>query len=631
MQNKTLKGNPYAVLIYRLFVILLILSLSRICLYFFNTGYFNEVSTKDLFSIYILGFRFDMAALMMLNAPLILFSTLPFRFKKTEITNKIVLYITLFANSLAIIFNLIDVAYFRFTLRRSTYDLFQFLDSNVGLFDIFKALITDYWYLILIAAFLINLMVYLTLKISEKTVYTKQTLFQFSYKSLIFILAIGMTILGIRGGTQLKPLNLIDAGKMVNTNEVPLVLNTPFSLLVTIGKQKLETKTWFTQEESEKRYNTIHQYNKANTKSTKKNVVVLILESFSTNKIGYFNSSQKSLTPFLDSLLAKSLTFDGISNGKKSIEGIPAILSSIPSLMRQPFLTSPYSTNQFSSLADLLKKEGYKSAFFHGGKNGTMNFDSYAANAGFESYFGLNEYHNGSDYDGSWGIWDHQFYPFFKDQLDQFKEPFIAAFFSLSSHHPYSIPPEYKSIFSASESPLDNCISYSDFALSKFFESAKKEDWYNHTLFVLSADHTAELPNTADSSNLVHFEIPIAFFAPNDSVLLKKTHRKTIQQIDIMPSILDYLNYEDPFFAFGNSVFDTAAPDFALYYLNEVYHGITSNTIMEFDGDAFRLKPRANRKQNKDVLNNQLIENQIKAFIQNYANRMNNNKLKVMK
>ncbi|MBN1650078.1 MAG: sulfatase-like hydrolase/transferase [Bacteroidales bacterium] len=628
MQNKTFKGNPYAVLLYRLGVILIILSLSRICLYFFNTGYFNELTPKELFTIYILGFRFDIAALMMLNAPLILFSTQPFRFKHKAKLNSIVLYITLVFNGIAILFNLIDITYFRFTLRRSSYDLFLFLDTNVGLFDIFKALILDYWYLILMAAFFIYSMVYATLKIKEKNDNTKQSIFQLIYKSLIFLFAIGISILGIRGGTQLKPLNLIDAGKMVSSNEVPLVLNTPFSILVTIGKQKLETKTWFTQEESEKRYNTIHQYHKKAEKSTKKNVVVLILESFSTNKIGYFNSSQVSLTPFLDSLLAKSLTFDGISNGKKSIEGIPAILSSIPSLMRQPFLTSPYSTNQFSSLAELLKKEGYYSAFFHGGKNGTMNFDSYAANAGFESYFGLNEYHNLSDYDGSWGIWDHQFYPFFKAQLDQFKEPFIAAFFSLSSHHPYSIPQDYKTLFSASENPLDNCISYSDFALSQFFESAQKEDWYTHTLFVLSADHTAELPNTADSSNLIHFEIPIAFFAPNDSVLLKSSHRKTIQQIDIMPSVLDYLNYNKPFFAFGNSVFDMAAPDFALYYLNEVYHGITSDAIIEFDGETFRSKSRANSTQNMNNKKLQLVEDQMKAFIQIYTDRMNTNKIK---
>ncbi|MCD6091821.1 MAG: sulfatase-like hydrolase/transferase [Bacteroidales bacterium] len=625
MKKNLFQGNTYVILFYRLIVFLLFLSLSRFCLYFFNVGYFGELKAADLVSIYIQGLRFDVAALIMINAPLIFFRTLPFRFNKKESILKIILYITLLLNSLAIIFNLIDIVYFRFTLKRSTFDLFNFIDANVGLFDIFKTLISDFWYLIILAGLMIFLMIYTSLFYKERIVSAKQTISQTIYKSILFVVILGISILGMRGGIQLKPINLIDAGRMVNSNEVPLILNTPFSLLVTIGKQKLENKSWFNPEEAKMLYNPIHQYNREGIALQKKNVVVLILESFSANKIGYFNAQQKSLTPFLDSLLYQSLTYNGIANGKKSIEGIPAILSGIPSLMRQPFLTSSYSANQFTSLAGLLQKKGFTTAFFHGGKNGTMNFDSYAAKAGFESYFGMNEYANNSDYDGSWGIWDHKFYPFFKAKLDNLEEPFVAAFFSLSSHHPYGIPKQYQSKFSESD-PLDNSITYSDFALSKFFESAKTEDWYANTLFVISADHTAELPNTADSSNLIHFEIPIAFFAPNDTVLLKTEHRKTIQQSDILPTVLDYLHYSEPFVTFGNSIFDLSAPDFSVYYLNEIYHIFGKDFILEYDGFKFTNRT-LNSKEMMDSKKQYLIENQIKALIQNYADCMNHNQL----
>lgn len=619
MKSIEIKGNAYTVLFFRLLIVLALLSLSRMLLYFFNVNYFGELSISNLFSIYFLGLRFDIAALMMLNFPLILINIFPFRFKFKEKISKVILYITLFINSIAILSNLIDVAYFRFTLKRSTFDIFNFLDANVGLFDIFKALILDYWSIILLAGAMIFLMVLSVLKLKEKVIITKPTTIQIVYKTLLFFFISGISILGLRGGTQLKPLNLIDAGRMVSSNQVPLILNTPFSIIVTRGQQQLELKTWFSPEEAKTYFNPIHSYNQEDLRPNKKNIIILILESFSTNKIGYFNSSSESLTPFLDSLLGQSLTFRGIANGKKSIEGIPAILSGIPTLMRQPFLTSAYAANQFSSLASILKKHNYSSAFFHGGKNGTMNLDSYAIKAGFQNYYGMDEYENKENYDGSWGIWDHHFYPFFKTKLSTLKEPFLAAFFSLSSHHPYAIPEEYQSTYKHTD-PIDNSIAYADFALLEFFKSAEKEVWFENTLFVITADHTAELPDTRDFSNRINFEIPIAFYAPNDTLLTDKNHRKIIQQSDIMPSILDYLNYSDPFVAFGNSVFDTSAPDFALYHLNEIYFGISPNFTFEFNGLEFSYS-------SNDSLDKTLIENQAKALIQSYSDFMIHNKL----
>lgn len=619
MKSIEIKGNAYTVLFFRLLIVLALLSLSRMLLYFFNVNYFGELNINNLFSIYFLGLRFDIAALMMLNFPLILISIFPFRFKFKEKISKVILYITLFINSIAILSNLIDIAYFRFTLKRSTFDIFNFLDANVGLFDIFKALILDYWSIILLASAMIFLMVFSLLKLKEKVIITKLTTIQIVYKTLLFFFISGISILGLRGGTQLKPLNLIDAGRMVSSSQVPLILNTPFSIIVTRGQQQLELKTWFSPEEAKTYFNPIHSYNQEDLRPNKKNIIILILESFSTNKIGYFNSSSESLTPFLDSLLGQSLSFKGIANGKKSIEGIPAILSGIPTLMRQPFLTSAYAANQFSSLASILKKHNYSSAFFHGGKNGTMNLDSYAIKAGFQNYYGMDEYENKENYDGSWGIWDHDFYPFFKTKLNTLKEPFLAAFFSLSSHHPYAIPEEFQSRFSEHEA-LDRSLAYADFALSEFFASAQKETWFKNTLFVITADHTAELPNSRNYFNLVHFEIPIAFYAPNDTLLTKKNHRKIVQQSDIFPSLMDYLNYSDPFVAFGNSVFDTSAPDFALYYLNEIYFGISPNFTFEFNGLEFSYS-------SKDSLDKTLIENQAKALIQSYSDFMIHNKL----
>lgn len=624
MPRIAFKHNPYSILLLRLFSALVLLSLSRMCLYFFNLNYFDELKQGEVFSLFIIGLRFDLASLMMLNFALIFISIFPFPFPKKDLLQTVILYLTLLFNGLAITANLIDAIYFRFTLKRSTYDIFDFLDANVGLYDIFKALFIDFW-AVLLLSFVLILVLYFVFIPSERTIENQKLKSkQLLYKSLIFLIVLGFSIVGMRGGFQLKPLNLVDAGKLVSSKKVPLILNTPFSLIVTRGQNHLAQKHYLSEETALFYYNPIKHYKSETSEIKKINIVILILESFSANRIGYFlaDSTEKSLTPFLDSLLKKSLTFKGIANGKRSIEGIPAILSGIPTLMRQPYLTSVYANNQLSGLPILLKKHSYTTAFFHGGKNGTMNLDSYAAKVGFDFYFGMTEYANDKDYDGSWGIWDHSFYPFFKNKLDHFAQPFLATFFSLSSHHPYHIPKEYQSKFEANN-PLDESLAYADFSLSQFFEHAKNEKWFQNTLFILTADHSAELTGTADSSNLIHYEIPIAFFAVHDTSLSKKSHRAIVQQSDIFPSILDYLNLQDTIIAFGNSVFDTMAPDFALYYLNESYHGVYSHGTYTFDGEKFFF-PTEMKLSNTE---SETIKNQTKALIQNYAYFLIHNKL----
>src|SRR5690606_24927473 len=124
------------------------------------------------------------------------------------------------------------------------------------------------------------------------------------------------------------------------------------------------------------------------------NVVIIILESFGKEFIGFY-SGEKTYTPFLDSLLGQSLTFTGgFANGKKSIEAVPSIFASIPSLQDNPYISSQYNSNRIIGLPELLKEHGYTSAFYHGATNGSMRFDSFAQFIGFDHYVGKKEYGN---------------------------------------------------------------------------------------------------------------------------------------------------------------------------------------------------------------------------------------------
>ncbi len=201
----------------------------------------------------------------------------------------------------------------------------------------------------------------------------------------------------------------------------------------------------------------------------RKNIVIIILESFSKEYTAL--GHRQSFTPFLDSLMKVSIVFENAwSNGTKSIEGIPAIISSMPTWMDNPFINSLYCNNNTHSLPLLLKKENYFSAFFHGGINYVLNKKVLPNKKIYisKSKNERNEYNNDKDFDGYWGIWDEPFLQFTANKINTFKQPFFCAIFTLSSHHPFKVPEKYQNILPKGKLPIQQSIAYTDLALKKF-------------------------------------------------------------------------------------------------------------------------------------------------------------------
>ncbi|MBS1687985.1 MAG: LTA synthase family protein, partial [Bacteroidetes bacterium] len=289
-----------------------------------------------------------------------------------------------------------------------------------------------------------------------------------------------------------------------------------------------------------------------------------------------------SYMPFLDSLMGQSyVCTQAYANALHSAEGIPAVVAGLPSLMDEPISTSIYSTEHITSLPNVLKMKGYSSAFYHGGTNGTMSFDVFCADAGFDKYFGRTEYHNEDDYDGNWGIWDEPFLQYFADGIGKMQPPFFATVFTLSSHPPYKLPAQYEQVIPADSFPMHRSIAYTDMALRRFFEKAAHEPWYSNTLFVITADHCSPVAaNKYYENNMGKYSIPIIYYAPGDT-MLRGYNNELTQQIDILPSVLNYLGYSDPFFAFGNSVFNKEAKRFTINYISGSYQMVRENYLLQ--------------------------------------------------
>ena len=145
-------------------------------------------------------------------------------------------------------------------------------------------------------------------------------------------------------------------------------------------------------------------------------------------------------------------------------------------------------------------------------------------------------------------------------------------------------------------------------------------------------DHTSQSFTDEYSSSMGIYRIPILFYAPG--YIKPKREERIVQQTDIFPSLIDFLNYDTEVLAFGNSFFDQESDGFSITYLNNIYQLIQGDYCLQFDGKetiAFHNWKQDPDLQNNlihsDLINAQELEKITKAIIQQYNNRLIENNL----
>ena len=594
------------------------------------------------------GFLFDSSAIMYTNVLWIVMVLFPLHLKETPTYRKVCKWLFVVVNSLAVVMNLCDCVYFQYTSRRTTSTVFSEFSHEGNLAGIFGTELIRHWYLLLIGVVLIYALwrLYISHNLKRHTI----CWWRYSLATLVSILLMVPCILGgMRGGLahSVRPITVSNANQYVNhPTEAAIVLNTPFSLIRTIGKNVFEEPKYFTDEKQMlSYYSPIHQP-APGTVMNKKNVVVLIVESFGREYIGSLNrdldgGKYRGYTPFVDSLLTHSLTFEyTFANGRKSIDAMPSTLSSIP-MMVEPFFLTPASMNDLTGLAGMLHDKGYYSAFFHGAQNGSMGFEAFARATGYDKYFGRTEYNadpkggGDADFDGMWAVWDEPYLQHVVRMVNGFKQPFVASVFTASSHHPFKVPEQYgATIKDEGGQPIHKCVRYTDMALRKFFEAASKQPWYKNTVFVLVADHTNQNTHPYYKTDQGLYSIPIIFYTPDGSLETGVKQGVIAQQIDVLPTLMGILGYDKPYIAFGCDVLRTpAAQTWAFNYNNGVYQYFKGDFLLQFDGQKtkalYRFKTDSLLKQNLagKLPNQSQLENELKSLIQQYMHRMTTNTL----
>ena len=629
--------------------------IARITFLLENWSYFSSNLTgSHLLEMLSGGLMFDTSAIMVTNSLYIVMMLLPLHQVVTKpVYQKICRGLFLTVNGLALAMNLCDAVYFQFTMRRTTTTVFDEFSNEGNLGSIFLTETFRHFYLLI----LFVLLLWCTYRLYRKVATNRNNefrLWHYNVASLLSLLLIApFVVAGIRGGftSAVRPITISNANQYVNRpTEAALVLNTPFSLYRTIGKAVFVVPNYYSDEqEMTAIYNPIHVPNDS-VPMTKKNVVVLIVESFGREYIGALNKTLENgryhgYTPCVDSLIAKSITFShSYCNGRKSIDGMPSILSSIPMFV-EPFFLTPASMNHVDGIASLLAGEGYQTAFFHGAQRGSMGFQAFARSTGFQDYYGREDYDadkrfgGDDDFDGMWAIWDEPFLQYYATKMSEMKEPFMTAVFTASSHHPFAIPEKYKQRFPEESLEIHKCIRYTDMAIGKFFETVSREPWFKNTIFVLTSDHTNMSDHAEYQTDLGGFCSPIIIYEPGRE---PQVLDKIAQQIDILPTVMGMLHYPKPFFGFGIDLLNTPAEDtWAVNYMGGIYQYVKHGHVLQFDGQSTRgiyalsdslMKHNlmeGGRWKTEDGKNIQpQMERELKAIIQQYMERMTQDRLR---
>ena len=592
------------------------------------------------------GLVFDTSAILVTNIPYIVMMLIPWHKKEHQTYQLVCKWVFIVINGLALAINLCDSVYFQYTMRRTTTTVFSEFSNEGNLGSIF---LTETFHHIYLVVFFI-LVMWGIWKLYVQTGLEHQRLRPWHYALTVFLSLAAFApfvVAGIRGGftTAVRPITISNANQYVNRPiEAALVLNTPFSLYRTIGKDVFVVPDYYSDEkELEGIYTPVHLPSDT-IQMTKKNVVVLIVESFGREYIGALNKTleggrYKGYTPYVDALIEKGITFShSFCNGRKSIDGMPSILSSIPMFV-EPFFLTPASMNHIDGIASILANEGYQTAFFHGAQRGSMGFQAFSRATGFQNYYGREDYDadtrfgGDKDFDGMWAIWDEPFLQYYATKMSEMKEPFMTAVFTASSHHPYAIPEQYKDQYPEEGIVIHKCIRYTDMAIGKFFEKASHEPWFNNTIFVLTSDHTNLSDHEYYQTDIGGFCSPIIIYEPGNSERKPEMQDKIAQQIDILPTVLGMLHYQKPFFGFGIDVLNTPKEDtWAVNYLNGIYQYVKQDHVLQFDGE----QTKAVYALNDSLMQHNLVgkipqqvqmERELKAIIQQYMSRMTQDRL----
>ncbi len=271
------------------------------------------------------------------------------------------------------------------------------------------------------------------------------------------------------------------------------------------------------------------------------NLVIILMEGLGSDLVES-QGGKEGLTPNLDRLRNEGVFFEDIySIGTRTSRGIEAMVSGYPPTSKSSsVMKMDLAQHNFFTIAGLLKRHSYESSFIYGGEGHFDNMSAFFLGNGFDVVIDENDI-DSAEYRGSWGVSDEDT---FNKANEEFKQKgdklFLSVILTMSNHLPFDYPNDKIDQVTEPRESAENATKYSDYALGKFFEVAKKETYYNNTVFLVTADH----PMRISGKHLVpikKYRIPALIIAPGLKPQIIKT---TGSQIDLLPTVVGLLGMD---------------------------------------------------------------------------------------
>jgi len=637
---KEFRKQEVLVLLYRIFLAYVFYQIARLLFWFFNKELIKVDSVSDYFNLAFHGTAFDTTAILYVNALFILLSLIPIVINTKKAYQTVLFWLYFITNGIAYAMNFGDFVYYKFSQARLTSTALNVAQHETNIFKVFMASIGQHPFVLIWFIVLMTLWVFLYKKV-KITEYKPLKLIPYFIWSILVLCGTAVLVVGgIRGDFKhsTRPINLVDANRfVVNPLQGNIVLNSTFSFFRTLGTNNFKEVHFVDQKYIDDHVQPYKEYSRE--VENRPNIVIFIVESFGREYSGAFNKDKNingyvSYTPFIDSLAGQSLIFPNtFANGRQSIHGMSSVLAGIPSLT-DAFTSSPYSNQKIQSIVSVCNDLGYDTSFYHGAPNGSMGFLGFGNILGFKHYFGKNEYNHDEDFDGMWAIWDEPFLQYFAKNVGK-KQPFMSTVFTASSHHPFKIPEKYQGKFKKGTIEMHEPIQYTDYAIKEYFETAKKQPWFNNTIFVFTGDHTNQIAYGEYEKAMNRFAVPLIFYSPNPKYNLKGVSPEIAQQIDIYPTLADLIGYNKRIRSWGRSlVSDKKYPSLVVNSDGTTEQFIIGNYMYRFNGkEIIGVYDKADLGFEKNLMgkiNSPEIETGKKtamAWYQDYMDRVINRKL----
>ncbi|MDR2709377.1 MAG: LTA synthase family protein [Elusimicrobiota bacterium] len=546
--------------------------IARLALYISAKTFFSSLNFSEIIYAFIHGLRFDALVISTFCGLFLMLINIPANSKK------LIKISCIFLNTLLIIFSFLlaaDIIYFNLFAKHLTTELLLIGDH----FTYFVSLaLGDYLPITIAIVVLTAAMFYFSFKIiNKKYVPAPKGIL----KNSIILVTLGFLIaLGIRGGLNKTPLDMVEAFAKGKHIAGELILNGVFTTYESVRDRRFANKIDISFEDALKnvqdnlliegeevfvdsQYPIMRKRIKFNVNAKGYNVVIILLESWQKDYIDSLAGSNYGLTPNFDAIAKDAVIFDRFyANGPRSLLGLMSIFYSLPFVKGIPYMSHGLENFGLTRLPILLDKYSYDNVFVAGDKR-EADKAYYTANyLGFKNAYFKEDIPLKHDYVTINKGYDIEAFEFLFDKLNDLSQPFFGFLFTTTTHIPYA-----KTVLKSLEKiPEDgseltgykNRLYYSDYALGRFFEAAKKQPWFNKTVFILLADHQAYMVgrerSVLEKTKVDRdFKIPMIIYAP--ALFKHEIRRQVGAQTDILPTIIDILNIENPYSSMGKSLF----------------------------------------------------------------------------